>query len=499
MARAWKAYGGSFKPSLQRSKDGSGRPIGPDFNVATNRCAPIVNAGRAFLVGKDIKFQVEEGVGQQAQDDLDLVWKANKKGTRLRELADNGAVCGHRFLKLIPDGVIYKGQTLPRIVVLDSQQVSVETADDDCHHVLAYNVTWQTKDAAGNAITKRQRFERIDDVDGLEPLGAPEQWQIRNQTRKSEYGATFNGNDPNAWIDTEPPTLWEYDWAPIHGSPNLINACEYWGVPDLTEDIIALNEALNLVRSSNNKIVYHYGFPHRYGVGFENAQMSWTPDGDMPLLPSKESEIRVIDNKTDLTAARAHADDLSGDIDEISGVPGIALGRMADLGGGDIPAATMRLKFQPLLAKTDDKREPLGEMLAEVNAHILELMSYGPGIEVENVWPKDILPRNEKEYAEAATAWDQLGVSKDSLMTHYSDFDPDEEAEKKADEQKAEADIAQQALANFDAGQGGNPFGGDQATPVASGDATGGMPAGNLNHPAMQAAGAAATAAAGSQ
>lgn len=448
MRRAWDAYNGCFPPSLERSKDKSGKPIGPNFNVTTNRCRPIVNAGRAFLIGKGIKFAVKEGMGQATQDDLDLVWKANKIGTRLRELYDNRAICGHGFIKIVPDGVIYQGQTLPRLVILDSQQVRVETADDDCHRVLAYNVTWQQKVPNGQPISKRQRFERIDDMDGLEPLGAPEQWQIRNQTRKT----TYDIGDPNqGWIDDEPPTLWEYDWAPIHGAPNLVNACEYWGTPDLTEDIIALNEALNLVRSSNNKTVYHFGFPHRYGRGFEAQSLQFTQDG-MPILASKEADIIVLDVHADLTAARAHADDLSGDIDEISGVPGIALGRMADLGGGDIPAATMRLKFQPLLAKNDDKRETLGEQLEEVNAHILELLGYGSGIEVENVWPKDILPRNEKEYADAATAWIANGVSEESAMEYYSDFDPDEERVKKAKEQQRDANIARAALANFDAG-----------------------------------------------
>jgi hypothetical protein len=494
MRKGWEAYNGCFPASLERTKDKAGRAIGPDFNVVSNRCRPIVNAGRAFLFGKEVTFSVEEGVGQQAQDDLNLVWKANRKGTRLRMLATNGAVTGHAFIKIIPDGIMYQGQTLPRIVVLDSQQVSVETADEDVDRVLAYNVTWQATDAAGNAIKKRQRFERIDEIDELEPLGAPEQWQIRNQTRKTNMQIS---NPDQGWVDDEPPQAWEYPWSPILGCQNLVNPCEYWGMPDLTPDIIALNENLNLVRSSDNKIVYHFGFPHRYGVGFEAANLQFTPDG-MPILPSKDSEIRVLDVHADLTAARAHADDLGEDIDEISATPGIAMGRMADLGGGDIPAATMRLKFQPLLSKTDDKHETYGDLLGEVNAHILELLNYGPDIEVKNVWPKDVLPRNEKEYAEAATAWDQLGVSKDSLMEQYSDFDPDTEAKKKADEQKAEQDIAQQALANYDAGQpNANPFGAQDGS--QDGQQPNQPPAGNVNHPAMQAQRAAAIAAAGGQ
>jgi hypothetical protein len=478
MSHAWKAYNGDFPRSLERMKNKSGRYVGPDFNTPVNYCGPIVNIGRSFLFGKPLPFKVEEGVGQQAQDDLDLVWKANKKGIRLRELANNGGVCGHAFIKIIPDGQIFRGQTLPGIVVLDSQQVSVETAADNCHKVLAYNVIWQDKDAAGNAITKRQRFERTDDIDPLEPMGAPEQWQIRNQTRKTNYDAS----DPNqGWVDDEPPQKWQYDWAPIHGAPNMVNTCEYWGMPDLTPDIIETNVALNLVESSNQKIVYLFGFPLRYGKGAEPTSIEIGPD-EMPWFPSGDAEIVVLDNHADLTAARAHAEDLRNAISEMSGVPAIAFGR--EIGGGDIPAATMRLKYQALLAKTNDKRETYGDLLSEVNAHILELMGYGAGIEVTNVWPEDddLLPRNEKESAEASATWETLGASKYTLLQRAG-FDPDEEALRKADEQKAEQDIANQAMEAFDRGDpNANPFGADGSQDGQQ------PPAGNLNHPAMQAA-----------
>lgn len=491
MKRAWDAYNGIFPPSLERSKDSRGRFVGPDFNVTVNYCAPIVSIGRSFLIGKGVQFTVKEGIVQAAQDDLDLTWEANKKAFRLSEMYDNGAITGQPFIKIIPDGWLYQGRSLPRVVVLDSQQVSVETADDDIHRVLAYNVTWKTKDAAGNAITKRQRFERIDDADGLEPLGAPEQWQIRNQVRKSEY----NASDPNqGWLDTEPPQAWEYDWAPIQTAPNLVNPCEFWGIPDLTPDIINLNEALNLVESNNQKIVWHFSYPHRYATGARQSDMTMGPD-QIAWFASTEAKITVLDTQADLVASRAHAEDLRNAISEISGVPAIAFGR--EIGGGDIPAATMRLKYQALLAKTMQKRETYGELLEEVNAHLLELLGYGPGIAVKNVWPADILPRNEKEYAEAAQLWIANGVSEESAMLYFSSFNPAEEAKLKQAERERAANLAQTAMSNFDAGGAL-----DTVMPPLDGQDENGdpaPPAGNINHPAMRRARQVAIANAGGQ
>src|SRR5678815_1145716 len=247
--RAWRAYRGDFPQALKYDP----KQKMPNFNVVTNRCAPIVNTGRAFLFGKGVTFAMEEGATQKAKEDLDLVWRINHKGTRLRELYNNGAVCGHAFIKIVPDGIMHKGKTYPRLVILDSQKTSVETAEDDCHHVTAYNVEWMSRDQLGMFRIYRQRWERIDDEDGTEPLGAPEQWQMRVQVKKllgdGRGGATTDDDDPASWIDTQDPQLWAYDWSPIQGCQNMVNESEYYGTPDLTPDIIALNEALNLVMS----------------------------------------------------------------------------------------------------------------------------------------------------------------------------------------------------------------------------------------------------------
>ena len=91
----------------------------------------------------------------------------------------------------------------------------------------------------------------------------------------------------------------------------------------------------------------------------------------------------------------------------------------------------------------------------DLTATLLELGGRGEGHVVEPQWPA-ILPGDPKGDAETALLHEQLGVSKDTLMTQLG-FDPAAEAEKKQKEQKAEAAAAELMMTAFDRGQDGPP------------------------------------------
>src|ERR1035437_6007485 len=90
----WAAYYGHM-PDLLTIKPGQA-----DDNVKINKARVVVDKGVSFLFGGDITFTCSEDAPQEAQDWLDACWKANKQGSMLHDLALNGGVCGHTFLKV---------------------------------------------------------------------------------------------------------------------------------------------------------------------------------------------------------------------------------------------------------------------------------------------------------------------------------------------------------------------------------------------------------------
>ena len=95
--RAWEAYRGEL-PDTLKVKRGQ-----PNDNVQASKCRVIVDSSVAYLFGQNIEFEVSAEEDTPEEEWLDAVWDANRKMTLLSNLAVNGAVCGHTFLKIVPN------------------------------------------------------------------------------------------------------------------------------------------------------------------------------------------------------------------------------------------------------------------------------------------------------------------------------------------------------------------------------------------------------------
>lgn len=508
MRQALLAYRGRLaKPLIKKAKT-------PNLNLRNNRCRTIVDTGVAFLFGSEVKWAVDESAGQPAQDDLDTCWTANKKALALESVATNGGIFGHVFVKVLEDGVIRNGQKFPRIVVLDPQTVTVETDPDDCLLPIAFNICWMGVDATGKSVQRRQRIYRTDlphvgqdvgyDEEGV-AVGAPEAWSIQNQVRQG----TGTGGQ-SVWANVGPEIVWPYDWCPIHACSNLPEPNTYYGAPDLTPDIIELQKALNFALSNRNTILYHHAHPKTWGKGFQASEYDSSPDG-VTIIASETGMLANLEMSGGLAELNSHIDDIRTDMDELSGVPGVATGRIKDMLKGAVPGITIRMEFQPLITKTEKKQYTYGDMLCELNSHLLEMMGHGQCVEVTNLW-QDPLPVNMAEWATWAPVANQMGISKQTLLSQAG-YDWDQEQQRKQVEDQADADVAQQAMSNFDAGKtpgaavypsqpdqstgAGNMMPGQDASQPGPTPPSPAVAVAALNHPAMQAQRAAAIATAG--
>lgn len=427
MKKCWKAYRGDFaKPLKMKNKKQT------DDNVIVNRCAPIVDKGVSFLFGQELKIEASD------QEFIDGLWgDDDDRMTLLSLLAMNGGICGQAFIKVIPAS---GGMKYPRLVVLDPMLVRIVTAWDDYTLTLAYIIEYPWV----NDMQTRQVIARVDpDGDLYDSYQMDDTWTITNYVRKGQQGQ---------WVQTGAREEWPYPFAPIFSCQNLPTPGDAWGSADLNCGLIGQNDSLNFVQSNLLRIIKYHAHPKTYARGLTKDQMTIGVDGVI-VLQAPDSLLANLEMQSDLSSSLQFAATLRSDMDEYSRVPAVALGRLADMPGGDVSGVAMKLMFQPLLEKTTQKRRLYGRLIRDVSRAAL-VLSGKIGVDAYEDYPiqlhwQDMLPEDTMAVAQESLVLKQIGVSDQTLLSRLG-FDPEEEMEKssKEDEQK---------MIQFSQGQGFPP------------------------------------------
>ncbi|MGQ9555901.1 MAG: phage portal protein [Anaerolineae bacterium] len=411
--RAWDAYYGRFPKPLKV------RPNQPDDNVPVNFARVVVDKSVSFLFGQDVEFELDEAEKTEAEQWLAECWAANRKMTTLQKLALNGAVCGHVFVKVVAR------QPYPRLVVLDPATVDVRWQPDDIEAVTSYRVQYQTTDSqTGKTIDFRQTIDRDGQV-----------WRITDQV--SREGSV-------QW-ETISESVWPYSWPPIADCQNLPAPNEYWGVPDLEDDVLQLNLSINFVLSNLIRIVRYHAHPKTWGRGFTANQLNVAVDETI-VLPSPDAELRNLEMVSDLSSSIALYERLREALHEVTRVPEVATGKLDRAGA--LSGVALSILYQPLIEKTETKRRTYGDLLVELNRRLLALGGFGEENQTVLHWP-ELLPGDPKAEAETALLQQQLGVSQDTLLQRMG-FDPDLERQK---HQVSAQHLGEQMLTAFERGQ----------------------------------------------
>lgn len=393
-ARAWAAYYGHYARPLKVA------PGRPDDNVAVNFARIVVDKGVSFLFGRDVGFEIDLAERTAAEEWLAKCWRHNRKMTLLQNLALNGAVCGHAFIKIVPS------QPYPRLIVLDPGTVTVRWEADDIERIVRYEIQYTSVDPqTDEPVEVRQIVERDRQI-----------WRIVDQI----------GRRGSRDLVTVGENTWPYPWPPIVDCQNLPAPNEFWGLSDLTEDILRLNDAINFVLSNLIRIVRYHAHPKTWGRGFTASQLNIAADETI-ILPSADAELRNLEMTSDLAGSIALYERLREALHEVTRVPEVATGKLNRAGA--LSGVALQILYQPLLEKTETKRRLYGDLLIELNRRLLALAGFGDEINVTLVWPQ-LLPVDQKAEAETALLQQQIGVSQDTLLQRMG-FDPDLERQKR--------------------------------------------------------------------
>ena len=395
MTDAWKAYRGQFLDALKVEADQ------PNDNVKVNRCSPIVTKSASFLFGQTIKIECKD------QDFLTELWgDDDEMMTRFSKIKINGGVLGHVFVKLIPKPT---PGAAPRLVILNPQIVRVVTDPDDCELVLAYIIDYPgTPD-----LQKRQVICRIDPNSNLEAIGdfdPDDTWTISNYYRRGPGGS---------WVQKGATEDWLYPFPPIFDWQNLPNPNEFWGTPNLTDDLIGLNKSINFLLTNLARIIKYHGHPKVVLSGVRSEQISITVDESL-CLPSPESKATMLAPMTNFHDLLAVIGDLRSSMDEQSRVPSVALGRLESLPRGNISGVALKLLFQPLMELTTQEQRLYGSGIRNVTRAGLVLAGKIPleqyrSYKVGVTWP-NLLPIDDLVAAQTAQILLAIGISEETVF-----------------------------------------------------------------------------------
>lgn len=414
--RNWERYYGKHPKSLKVE------PGTKDDNVTLNFARMIVDKSVAFLFGKDLKFEIDEGSTTPAEVWLEEFWRQNKKMLTLQKLGLNGSVCGQAFVRLKSE----PNQRYPRLIVVNPETMIVKLAPDDHEQVLEYAIQYPSKDpVTGKPIVIRQLIYQ----DG------PRAWVIEDQV----------GSVENLTWKTVAVERWPWPFAPVVDCQNLPEPNEYWGISDLEDDVLDLNRAMNYLVTNINRIIRFHAHPKTWGKGFRADQLVVAVDGTI-VLPSFDATLQNLEMKSDLSSSVELYKRLKEVLHEVSRIPEIAMGKLQ--GVGMLSGVALEILYQPLLEKTNMKRLSYGELLVEVNRRALAVGGYGEENHTELHWPA-LLPSNPLEERQVALIDKQLGVSDDTNLSRLG-YDPKLEKRKR---ESGQGELGDALLGAFDQGE----------------------------------------------
>lgn len=414
-SQAWDAYFGTFPKSLKT------KPGQADDNVAVNYVRLIVDKGISFLFGQEVQWELDSETRERtpAETWLDECMRRNGGQLLLQKLAVNGGVCGHAFLKIVPST---QAGGFPRLINLSPEYVTVVCDPDDIDLVHRYIIQYPARGTEGERLVIRQTIEQEGG-----------HWMVTDEV------SVNNGR----W-QTRQAIVWPWDWPPILDTQNLPSPNEYYGIADVEEDVLALNYSINFTLSNLQRIIRFHAHPKTWGSGFAANSLRVAADETI-ILPSGAT-LANLEMQSDLTSSIAYYERLKVALHETAHVPEVATGKLDN--AGQLSGVALRILYQPLLDRTEQKRLTYGGLLVELFRRLLDMAGYGADNLATLHWP-ELLPQNQMETMQAALLAKQLGVSDDTLLREAG-YDPDMEREKRAQDS---ADLADGLLAAFDRGQ----------------------------------------------
>lgn len=403
------------------------KPQQSDDNITMNFVGLVIDRSVSMLFGKGLKFDYENEI---VEDYVNQVWDANRKELLLHKIGLTGSEGGTWYVKMIPNGKLYKGKLITRLVCLDPSLLSIETKEDDIETVTAYNIIYMVKrDGKDKAFCERTYLNG-------------ESWYVKSGIIKK---TDKNGEIIFETIDSD--ESFEYPVCPIIHGQNLPNIETVYGDPDVTGDVIGIQDRLNLISSNISKIIRLHAHPHTIGEGITSATPIDVEPGKMTLIPAG-AKVYNVEMQSDLASSQTYLMTVRQGLFDITRTVDISsmndkLGALTNFG--------LRVLYQDSLSKNETKKQLYGDALLELNRRLLVIGNKNSDDEGHIEWP-DPLPTNEQEAITGLTFDIQNGLASKETISEKRGYIWENESEKIEAEKSQGDNIGAALLANFTRG-----------------------------------------------
>jgi len=256
-----------------------------DDAIIVNFIGLLVDRSVAMLFGQEPSFDLPGESDAPSQQYIDAVWRANRKMQLLKRAAVYGAESGTCYVKILPDGAVTKdGKLIPRLVVLDPATVTMDALPEDIDTIFRYTIAYTITDPVTG---KDKSFKQVTEHDVESGY-----WNITDY--ESINGARWTVTNEQAW---------EWDFAPIVHWHNLPDVGSVYGRPDITADLIDLQDKINFVSSNTAKIIKYHANPKTWARGFQNSgKVAWGVD-EMITTTDANALIQNLEMQSDLSSS----------------------------------------------------------------------------------------------------------------------------------------------------------------------------------------------------
>ena len=402
----------------------------PDDAIVINFIGLLTDRSIANLFGKEPIFDLPGESDSAEQVYIDGVWAANRKMNLLKQAAMYGAESGTCYIKILPNGAIDKtGAVVPRLVALDPSWVTMDTLPEDVDTVIRYTIAYTITDP----ITKKEKAIK----------------QVIEHDADSSYWSVVDYVSTGSRWDKVDESMWEFDFAPIISWQNLPEPGSPYGRPDITEDLIDLQNKINFVSSNTAKTIKYHAHPKTWARGFlKQEKVSWGAD-EMLISDDPNALVQNLEMQSDLGSSMDFIRYLRQALFDVSRA--VDIDSMADK-IGSLTNFGLRVLYQDALGKLEEKRGLYGEAIIEINHRLLVLSGAANTDGGEIDWP-DVMPENENEVSQAIRNDLELGLVSKQTASGRRGYTWADEEQRIADERLATDNIGAALLRQFGQGE----------------------------------------------
>jgi len=415
------------------------KPEQADDNLTMNFIGLILDRGVSMLMSGEVDFdfgEMDNADETDAREEyIDALIEANVYPIFLHKLAQLGGTYGTAYVKILP-GALPGG--LPRLVALNPQWVIMYSLQDDMETVYRYTIQYNAEDEeTEKQVVYKEVTEHLRTVAGF-----ADSWSVKNYVMRENSGGKW---------ELVSDVQWPYEFAPIVHWQNLPEAESVYGDPDVTDDMIAIQDAVNFVGSNVQRIIRYHAHPKTWGKGFNTAgQASWGAD-EMITINGADAMIQNLEMQSDLASSREFLHYLRGVLFDISRT--VDLSSMTDKIGA-LTNFALRVLYKDALDKLASKRALYGWGLSEINRRCLLLAGITTDTGGEIIWP-DPLPLNEEEQAATIQIDLGMGIVDKQTASEARGYDWDTVKERLDEETQGETNLGDRLLRDFMQGAGG--------------------------------------------